>query len=195
MSRFAGREAAVAYWRTIRDASDDFGGAIDRFDVIAPNVFTMREIWHGSARDGIEWEGESQPVVRLDDAGRLAAVDVFLPGDPRREEAIARVTATSGGEGPSVVRTRERFRAAFEAHDWDALRALYADDAVSVDHRPLGYGRAEGTDTLLRLLAASRTSARDAGRRDRSPPPATGSRCSPRSRTARRPTATGPEER
>ncbi|MDQ3741410.1 MAG: nuclear transport factor 2 family protein, partial [Actinomycetota bacterium] len=43
---------------------------------------------------------------------------------------------------------------ALEAHDWEAARALLADDMVVVDHRLVGWGESMGAD---RIIAATRS--------------------------------------
>ena len=91
--RFEGRDAVLRQWRAAFDASEVTCVA-DRLDAPAPNVRVARERWSGSM-DGAEWEVEQQAVARVDGAGRMVRCEIFEVGDPRWDEAVARLAAAA----------------------------------------------------------------------------------------------------
>jgi hypothetical protein len=61
-------------------------------DLAAPGVRTRRELSHGhDARSGAEWDFAVETLFTVDDAGRMRSVETVAYGDPRRDEAIARL--------------------------------------------------------------------------------------------------------
>ena len=91
-TRFDGRDAMVAQLRTIAGRAPGYARAAGcRADVPAPGVFRRRETWQGEDARGGAWETVVETVFVLDEEDRMVAVESFLPGDPRIDDAVARL--------------------------------------------------------------------------------------------------------
>jgi hypothetical protein len=92
--RFSGVEAALEHWRSVRAPTSGFSGSLDRVDVHPGGVFTRRETWAGrEPQTGVTWESALEAVIVLAPDGRMVRAELFLPGDPRRNEVLARLVA------------------------------------------------------------------------------------------------------
>ena len=71
--------------------------------------------------------------------------------DAALAELDERFVANEGAEIEHVVRSCQAFTHMYNERDWNALRALFADDCVVVDHRPAALGTI-GADEYVRAL-------------------------------------------
>ncbi|HEV2815146.1 MAG TPA: nuclear transport factor 2 family protein, partial [Solirubrobacteraceae bacterium] len=158
--RSVGRDAALAQLRTAYDPSAGIACLADRVDEPAPVVCSRRETWRGTdGSSGVEWEAVVESLFVLDEEGRMARVEAFLPGDPRIGEAIERLAKAAAQREvvrsaedpvslapgidprhPAVEATRAQCLA-FNRRDWAAVRALFAPGYEAFDHRPVGWER------------------------------------------------------
>jgi hypothetical protein len=94
--RFAGRDAMIDYLRkTFRLGAED-NGEVDRHATVAPGVATRRCRWFGSNhRTGADREVIVYDVFTFDAGLRHPRLETFLPGDPRFDEALARLAGAA----------------------------------------------------------------------------------------------------
>ncbi|HZP28043.1 MAG TPA: nuclear transport factor 2 family protein, partial [Acidimicrobiia bacterium] len=101
------------------------------------------------------WRGDFEvhvlTVVCLDEAGLLCRSALYDPDqlEAAVDDLYELYLAGEGAPYAQTLRTLDRAAKAFDDHRWDDLRPLYADDLVSVDHEPTGFGEMHGADALL----------------------------------------------
>jgi ketosteroid isomerase-like protein len=114
---------------------------------VAPGFALGRVDLRGRATDGGEIEVPYLLLGSVRD-GLLDRTELFDPGDEDR--ARRRFEELSRADTPAGVRELiDRFVAAYNARDWDGLRALYAPDLRFEDHRLMGWGALEGIEPLI----------------------------------------------
>ena len=116
-------------------------------------IAISRMLWTGGPADG-RFEIEYLGVTEVDAAGLVVATILFAVDDGRaaRREAWARWAAIEPALAATIAMVGEADDA-FNAHDRDRLRALFADDLVVEDHRRTGMGRIDGADPYTDSLA------------------------------------------
>jgi ketosteroid isomerase-like protein len=94
--------------------------------------------------------------------GLMMREEMFAPGD--ESAALARYEELRREQRPGLDEQRpaqslaaldDRLIAAYNARDWDAMRALLAPDLRVIDHRPVGWGELEGPEAFIRVLAGA----------------------------------------
>jgi ketosteroid isomerase-like protein len=107
--------------------------------------------WGHAAEGGGPMEYATTQTVSLRD-GRLWRAELFEADDEKR--ALARLAELQPVAAPAArpATTRERLNsyvAAWNAHDWDRVRELYAPDVRVVDRRLIGWGELHGPDAII----------------------------------------------
>jgi ketosteroid isomerase-like protein len=140
-------EGPDAYLRSVRTLLDMlpeyFFAVVDTFTLTKDGgVFRLWE--HGADDQGnvVEYEYATVAVVR---DGLFARAENF-PIE-RSDDALARFAALTD-QTPLATALRA-YEGAFARRDWDALGALFADDAVLDDRRPAIGRRAEGREAVI----------------------------------------------
>ena len=120
-----------------------------RVDVVAVDgeVAAVHQTWNATF-EGAPMEVRVAQVAVCRD-GVIARIEQFEPDDD--ESMRRRFEELRARPGHLAVAARERFVAAFEERDWEALRALQTEASVAVDHRPAGFGEVRGVEPLVAL--------------------------------------------
>ncbi|MHA7819796.1 MAG: YybH family protein [Erythrobacter sp.] len=159
--KFAGNEDGSADWSFVRglDSFDQGGRVFVPGDSEAPDVtFRLRNVtWAAGSRN----RPSLVLYVHKDDPVRAASYswtspDADLVGINLRwvqgSCGLAESEASADNEpslDPSLVMAGEMWRSLYEAGDWEALRALYTDDAVLMTQ---GQEKIEGADNIVAFL-------------------------------------------
>ena len=106
----------------------------------------------GTDHSGGQWEVELATVSRYDPATDTEHVDAF--GLDQLDEARARFAEVSAGDPfrNAVDDTMDRFVAAMESHDRDALSAILGAEVVADDRRALAPWRYAERDQAVRVV-------------------------------------------
>ena len=134
--------AAHESWNTI---SPEFRLSVQQL-AAGPRAYVGRYLFHGVAEHGVEWETELV-ILTVVESGQSKLVEMF-PGDDA-DAAFARFEEVGAETEPE--RVQARICRAANARDWAALRACFADDYLSVDHRALGWEPQQGADDTVVL--------------------------------------------
>lgn len=92
--------------------------------------------------------------------GRITGFEVSDLG----EEAVARRRwkELDGASHAATARSiTERYLDAYNSRDWDAVLAIFAEDLVAVDHRPLGWGEVRDREAFVAIMRSGVTTAAD----------------------------------
>jgi ketosteroid isomerase-like protein len=112
-------------------------------------------VWSGEP-GGDAFEFDRLRLLELDGQGRLIAITLFDTDDraaafgEMQTRFLAGEGAEIGGQAPTA-----RIFAAFDAEDWDGLRAVLAPGVLYHDHRRLGFGVLE-TEAWIDSLRVQR---------------------------------------
>ncbi|MBV8986857.1 MAG: nuclear transport factor 2 family protein, partial [Acidimicrobiia bacterium] len=141
-SRAEGRDAAVAWLQSVVDIGvTDVG--LHTIASRGGRLLLNRMLFRGGGGEGRDAEGESLVVVEYSDDGLWLAAIVFDPDDLEAAfaELDARYLTGEGAPYAAAWQVTERIRVAYNARDWAALEAAYAEDLIVEDHRPAAWGR------------------------------------------------------
>ena len=139
-----------------------------RFEVFAADDehLAVRYSGHGhAAAGGGEMEYVTTMAARIRD-GRLLLCEMFeADGEAAalaRYEELRREHAPTPDRPPTQRELAELYAAAFNSHDWDRLRELYAPDVRLVDRRMIGWGELDGADAVIEPIRGTTALAPDA---------------------------------
>ena len=149
-SRLEGREAGIA------NAKEMAGARQTHREVLAARgerLALFHTKW-GPSVDGIgDFETEILDIVEVDGSGRIVH-DVIFDADEIDAAFDELDDRYERGEGAPFAGLHALGRRAFALWDdrqWDELVAVFADDGVMVDRRPLGWGEVTPADFVHRL--------------------------------------------
>jgi class 3 adenylate cyclase/ketosteroid isomerase-like protein/tetratricopeptide (TPR) repeat protein len=143
----------------LKDLSIDWAQVLD-LDQVAVVRATYR--WAGSAEDG--WgdpgaaEHTSFMVAVVDEAGRAIESHRFAEDQLHAALAVAEQHHAETASEPRDAATSRRLARtwklvdSYNAGDWATLASMWAEDVVTVDHRPAGWGTVEGRPAYLEVL-------------------------------------------
>ena len=128
-----------------------------RFETLAGDEerIVVRFGGYGHAADG----GGPLEYVTLDVAtirdGRQVRAELFDAADVQGARCTARELQGArrpSGASPAMRDLADRYVAAINDRDWDALRRLYAPDMRFIDRRLIGWGELAGADAVVEIL-------------------------------------------
>ncbi len=147
-----GRAAMIELMRGFVDTTAERSSEVTRILALDDEVAAVVLSGTGVSHDGGAAELRFGQVARARD-GRTVVLEMFEPDDEegmlaRFEElrAEARLATTPIG------RNYLAFLDDFTRRDWTAMRRLYRDDAIGIDHRNMGWSTVQGPDAFIDLL-------------------------------------------
>ena len=111
-------------------------------------IVEMERVMISGTVDGARWELPFLSLGVIED-GLRTGIELFELEDEDR--MLAAFDALIGAE---IVAARKRWVAAFNARDWDTMRAGYAPDVVRVDTRPLAWEEMQGPEAAIAQFMA-----------------------------------------
>jgi hypothetical protein len=146
----------------VRVMSDSFGRRARDYDIeivtTRNDAGVIRSSFFGPADDlGGPWETARVVFYTLGYDGRFVRFELFDIDD-----LDAAITALREHAGESASDLVERFIAAYNARDWNALEAVLDPDFELDDHRAIGWGQSEGVDEFFVRIRAGLGASRDA---------------------------------
>ncbi len=127
-------------------------------------VVGVRHRWSAPTQRSDPWAdaggGDSEDlfICVLDESERPLEIHRFAEDQLHRAFAVAEERHAEIASDPEEAAASRRFARiwnlidAYNRDDWAALREMWADDLVTVDHRPAGWGTIEGGDRYVEVL-------------------------------------------
>ena len=157
--RAHGREQLMAIMRSTFSASPDLRMDYDEVVACDERVIAVRMAFRGRGIKAGELEVEFGAVMVVE-AGQWRSVDFYEATE--RDAMLARYVELGGGHGPLGERLPERIAAelisgylkCWAAKDVEGLLEHWAENAVLVDHRALGWETIRGREEVAKVLRA-----------------------------------------
>jgi ketosteroid isomerase-like protein len=149
------RVGATEYIETARQIAALGALRIDR-EVVAirgERLALTRNVFFGLTDDGDRVEAETLLIRELDDRGRIGSTCAFDLDDlvPAFAELDRRYEEGEAAQHGPVLAVGRRAFGAWRERRWDELLAVFRDDAVVEDRRPLGWGRVDAAGFVDRV--------------------------------------------